>query len=110
MTRHPEVCILSSHKALIVAMATILAVQCSLFIMNGHLSIITEAEVKLDTIGSRHFVLCREVVLFQRLFCTECVSFVGRFVLAVLLSEVSLYNRRLTLVTSLYNKTLSSIE
>ena len=27
----------------------------------------------VDTIGTHPFVLCREVVLFQRLFCTECV-------------------------------------
>ena len=43
-----------------------------------------------DMLGTSHFVLCREVVLFRRLFCTECVyngtsrlSFVGRFVLLV---------------------------
>ena len=42
----------------------------------------------VGTIGTHPFVLCREVVLFRRLFCTECVyesifgvSFVGRYVL-----------------------------
>ena len=26
----------------------------------------------LQTVWTQHFVLCREVVLFRRLFCTEC--------------------------------------
>ena len=41
-----------------------------------------------DTCGTGHFVLCREIVLFQRRFSIECVyestfglSFIGRFVL-----------------------------
>ena len=30
--------------------------------------------IHLDTLGTSHFILCREVVLLQRLFCTECVA------------------------------------
>ena len=36
----------------------------------------------MDTLGTHPFVLCREVVLFWRLFCIECIlSVVERFVL-----------------------------
>ncbi len=28
----------------------------------------------VDTLGTQHFVLCREVVLFRRLFCIECIT------------------------------------
>ena len=50
--------------------------------------------------GIQHFVLCREVVFFQRLFCTEFV-YNGTFGLLEVcplsecpLSEVSLYMRK----------------
>ena len=43
----------------------------------------------MDTLGTQPFVLCKEVVLFWRLFCIECIytkvtfrlSFIERFVL-----------------------------
>ncbi len=54
----------------------------------------------MDTLGTQHFVLCREVVLFRRLFCIECY-YIEYFwfvlcsevcpLLECPLSEVSLY-------------------
>ena len=54
----------------------------------SHLSDFTAEPLNKDTFGTSRFVLCREVVLFQRrFFLIECVykstfslSFVGRFV------------------------------
>ncbi len=30
----------------------------------------------MDTFGTQHFVVCREAVLFRRLFCIECIHLV----------------------------------
>ena len=56
----------------------------------------------MDTFGTSHFVHCRDVVLFWRLFCIECICN-GTFLCTevcplseCLLSEIPLYIYKLT--------------